>query len=92
MNRYWKKDDLALLRRLRERFIARTAGERDYWQSDEELELYDTTFGERIGWKWDAVLTGLEALGWKPRVPLLDGVRSTYEWFVANQDRALRRP
>ena len=67
MNRHWKKEELATLRRLRERFIARTAGKQDYWQKDEELALYDATFGERIGWKWDAVLRELTALGWKPR-------------------------
>ena len=38
----------------------------DYWRSEEELALYDSTFGERIGWKWDAVLGELSARGWRP--------------------------
>ena len=64
---HWPSQNLAILRRLRERFLARTAGERDYWKSPEELALYDSTFGERIGWKWDAVLAELTARHWQPR-------------------------
>jgi ribosomal protein RSM22 (predicted rRNA methylase) len=59
--------DLAVLRELRERFLAETARASDYWQSPEHLELYDATFGERIGWKWDAVLDELRLRGWQPR-------------------------
>jgi GDP-L-fucose synthase len=29
-------------------------------------------------------LTKLRALGWKPSIPLRDGIARTYEWFVAN--------
>ena len=64
---HWPSQQLATLRRLRERFLARTAGERDYWKSPDELALYDSTFGERIGWKWDAVLAELAARKWQPR-------------------------
>jgi len=32
----------------------------------------------------------LASLGWKPRTSLTDGVRSTYDWFVANESRARR--
>ena len=64
---HWPSQHLAILRRLRERFLARTAGERDYWKSPEELALYDSTLGERIGWKWDAVLRELAARQWQPR-------------------------
>ena len=64
---HWPSQQLATLRRLRERFLARTAGERDYWKSADELALYDATFGERIGWKWDAVLAELAARKWQPR-------------------------
>ena len=64
---HWPSQHLAILRRLRERFLARTAGERDYWKSPEELALYDSTFGERIGWKWDAVLAELATRNWQPR-------------------------
>ena len=58
---------ITMLKRLRERFLAGTAGLRDYWRSEEELALYDATFGERIGWKWDAVLRELRVRGWSPR-------------------------
>ncbi len=27
----------------------------------------------------------LRALGWQPRIPLAEGIRETYRWFVANQ-------
>jgi hypothetical protein len=27
----------------------------------------------------------LNALGWRPRIPLRDGVRETYRWFLAHQ-------
>lgn len=59
--------ELDTLRGLRERFLAGTAGAADYWQSPEHLELYDATFGERIGWKWGAVLAELRLRGWRPR-------------------------
>jgi len=26
----------------------------------------------------------LRALGWKPSIPLRDGIARTYEWFLAN--------
>jgi SAM-dependent methyltransferase len=36
------------------------------WASARDLELYDATFGARIGWKWDAALGELERSGWTP--------------------------
>jgi GDP-L-fucose synthase len=30
----------------------------------------------------------LTALGWKPRTSLADGIRSTYEWYLANLNQA----
>ena len=33
-------------------------------------------------------VTRLSALGWAPKIPLADGIRGAYEWFVANQDVA----
>jgi GDP-L-fucose synthase len=29
----------------------------------------------------------MSALGWRPRIGLDDGIRRTYEWFIANKDR-----
>jgi hypothetical protein len=66
MNHFTSRE-LHTLRQLRERFLAGTAGVADYWQSPEHLELYDATFAERIGWKWDAVLAELRWRGWRPR-------------------------
>jgi ribosomal protein RSM22 (predicted rRNA methylase) len=63
----WNPQDLATLRKLRERFLKGTAGDSDYWRSESDLALYDGTFGERIGWKWDAVLAELATRGWQPR-------------------------
>ena len=62
---HWTAAELSALRRLRGRFLAAQAGA-DYWRSGEEIALYDSTFGERIGWKWDAVLRELDARGWRP--------------------------
>jgi ribosomal protein RSM22 (predicted rRNA methylase) len=54
------------LARLREGFLTQSAGLSDYWKSEEELSLYDRTFAQRIGWKWDAVLSELSLRGWTP--------------------------
>ena len=59
--------ELAALARLRERFLTGTAVGGAYWRSEEELALYDATFAERIGWKWDAVLEDLTLRQWQPR-------------------------
>ena len=67
MIKHWTPPELATLRRMRARFLDGTAGHADYWRSSEELALYDTTFAERIGWKWDAVLRELALRGWRPR-------------------------
>ena len=67
MIKHFTSRELKTLRDLRERFLAGTAGGSDYWQSPEHLELYDTTYGERIGWKWDAVFAELRLRGWRPR-------------------------
>jgi GDP-L-fucose synthase len=32
-------------------------------------------------------ITKLKALGWKPSIPLRDGIAQTYEWFLAKYDR-----
>lgn len=67
MIKHFSSQDLSTLRALRERFLAGTAGAADYWQSPEHLELYDSTYAERIGWKWDAVLDELRLRGWRSR-------------------------
>jgi SAM-dependent methyltransferase len=64
LTRHFSEDELECLRALRQEFLERETGrgERgDYWESDDELRLYDETFGARIGWKWEAVLDELAA-------------------------------
>jgi hypothetical protein len=58
--------DWPTLDRLRRAFLAGTAGESDYWQSERDLASYDATFAQRIGWKWDYVLGELARRGWQP--------------------------
>src|SRR5687768_12815351 len=65
--KYWTPHQLDLLRHLRGCFLGRNAGASDYWNSDEELALYDATFGARIQWKCDAAFRAAGALGWRPR-------------------------
>ena len=67
MIKYWNHPELTALRRMRERFLAGTAGTQDYWRLPEDLALYDSTFAERIGWKWDGVLRELTARDWQPQ-------------------------
>jgi SAM-dependent methyltransferase len=56
----------AVLDRLREGFLTGAAANGVYWKSHDDLDQYDQTFGERIGWKWDAVLAEISARGWRP--------------------------
>jgi hypothetical protein len=65
--KHWTPQELKILTRLRDGFLGGTAGARDYWRSPEELALYDDTFAQRIGWKWDAVLHEVKARGWQPQ-------------------------
>ena len=55
----WESLDWDILDRLRETFLSadKTAG--PYWHTITDLECYDFTYGERVGWKWDAVLREL---------------------------------
>jgi len=62
----WTKLDWNALERLREGFLQGTAARGDYWQATTDLANYDLTYGERIGWKWDAVLAELRVRGWAP--------------------------
>ena len=56
--------DWEALRDLRQGFLH--GMDADYWLSSELIDQYDRTFGERIGWKWDHVLSDLRMLGWAP--------------------------
>ncbi len=90
--------DWAAVTRLREIFLEGGPQRRAYWTSPADLHAYDLTLGERIGWKWDAVLAELTAAGWKPPAgPLVDfgcgsGVagRRVIAAFGAGQFSALR--
>lgn len=62
----WSEIDWDALDRLRQRFLTGAAASGPYWTSREDLANYDFTYGERIGWKWDAVLRELDLRGWKP--------------------------
>ena len=61
----WEILDWSTLDRLRDIFLAGKGGA-DYWRSRDDLVQYDATYGERIGWKWDAALRELLRLGWTP--------------------------
>jgi hypothetical protein len=58
--------DWRVLDRLRSTFLQEKFGSIGYWQSHRDLAQYHVTFGERIGWKWDAVLAELREVGWAP--------------------------
>src|SRR3954453_590929 len=60
------KLDWAALDRLRDGFLNGAAAKGPYWRSRDDLANYDVTFGERIGWKWDAVLSELQRRNWCP--------------------------
>ena len=64
---HFTRPEIATLERLRARFLSPDTRAGDYWRSEEDLALYDSTFGERIGWKWDGVLSELISRGWQPR-------------------------
>ena len=69
----WATLDWDALDALRQRFLAGTPGGGSYWRAWSDLANYDFTYGQRIGWKWDAVLRELAARGWQPPPgPLLD--------------------
>jgi Mitochondrial small ribosomal subunit Rsm22 len=60
----WDSLDWTALDRLRETFLTGSTG--DYWRSRSDLENYDFTYGQRIAWKWNAVLAELRRLEWTP--------------------------
>ena len=62
----WDELDWATLDRLRDGFLNGAAADGPYWKSEDDLAHYDHTYAERIGWKWDHVLTELQRRGWSP--------------------------
>ncbi len=69
----WDQLDWSALDRLREGFLDGGAAAGPYWQSERDLASYNLTYGERIGWKWDAVLHELRLRAWTPPAgPVLD--------------------
>ena len=62
----WSDIDWDALHRLRRTFLDNPSGSGDYWKSDSDLASYDATFAQRIGWKWDYVLSELQRRGWSP--------------------------
>lgn len=59
--------EMLALSRLRAGFLDGTNAGGAYWRSETDLALYDCTFAERIGWKWDAVVAELAARDWSPQ-------------------------
>ena len=57
--------DWGALERLRAAYLGGDTSA-DYWRSEDDLRAYDRTFGQRIAWKWDAVLADLASLGIAP--------------------------
>ncbi|WP_438483210.1 small ribosomal subunit Rsm22 family protein [Oleiharenicola lentus] len=70
----WDSLDWEVLDRLRETFLTDVKTRGPYWHTITDLECYNFTYGERIGWKWDAVLAELKQRGWIPPSggPVLD--------------------
>lgn len=62
----WETLDWEILDRLRGTFLSDAKSAGPYWHTITDLECYNLTYGERIGWKWDAVLAELKARGWNP--------------------------
>ena len=59
--------ELEQLQELRQIFLSEDPSRRGaYWRSAKQLRLYDRTLGQRIAWKWDAVLMELQRRGWSP--------------------------
>ncbi len=62
----WETLDWEILDRLRETFLSDAKSAGPYWHTITDLECYNLTYGERIGWKWDAVLAETRQRGWTP--------------------------
>lgn len=64
----WRRLDL-----LRSGFLEARPTSRAYWETRRDLELYDATFAQRIGWKWDAIFKEIADRRWSPpRLPWVD--------------------
>ena len=72
----WETLDWEILDRLRETFLSDAKSAGPYWHTITDLECYNLTYGERIGWKWDAVLAELQQRGWTPPAVAAGGERS----------------
>lgn len=55
-----------MLAQIRAGFLGAAGGLANYWQSPTHIDVYDQTFAQRIGWKWDAVIRDLVDAGWGP--------------------------
>lgn len=66
----WSSLDWKALDRLRAGFLSGEPKPTPYWEAVSDLEAYDLTYAERIGWKWDAVLSELARRQWRPEAPL----------------------
>lgn len=60
----WESLDWEVLDRLRATFLSDARASGPYWHTITDLECYDLTYAERIGWKWDAVLRELRLRHW----------------------------
>ena len=76
------------------------------WGDDVSIRHLAELIGEIVGFQgtieFDATkpdgtprklldVSKMSALGWQPQVPLSEGIRATYDWFVQNHEKALKR-
>ena len=94
----WSELDWSILDRLRGRFLGPTTAVGPYWKTPADLDNYDFTYGERIGWKWDHLLRELRLRRWTPpsRSTVLDwgcgsgvATRRVIEFFGADKFESL---
>jgi len=55
------------LDRLRKRFLDIGEDPGNYWESEEDLDLYHRFFGQRISWKWGDAIGQAKQAGWRLR-------------------------
>ncbi|TFE68927.1 small ribosomal subunit Rsm22 family protein [Methylacidiphilum caldifontis] len=92
MEQRLSKKEAHILQKLRTIFLSEKKPVQPYWETKEDLLVYDKVFGQRIRWKWQSVLKELSLLGWiPPQCPLVDwgcgtgvAARSFCHWAVAN--------